>query len=235
MEILDLKNKYDALVKNYTLSEQLDFIKHLLSTNEKEVLDYHYSLIAKKDSRELHISVRVAFEERGNTGLKYLLEKVEVETNEALIAELIQILGKICYKRKTKEALPYAKKFLKHNNPDIRYRSSIVIGWVGEKEDLAVLEDIFYSDTAPFIRDMTASAMRQIWLRFREIKNYLLSIYIKGLKFEEDEKVILCIIGCLQTLMEKNFGVKEDRASGFIYRKDIQELKNKILANLEVI
>lgn len=47
-------------------------------------------------------------------------------------------------------------------NRDLRYRSIIVLGWVGDQEDIAILSERLLSDNDVQLRGYAATALRQI-------------------------------------------------------------------------
>lgn len=105
-----LKKEFSVIEKNkdeVTLIRQVDgFIEKLLSCNDSDSLDFHYSLLKNKENHYLYTSIRNAFKKRDKNIIEpFLLNKIQEETDNYLKADAIQLLGNI----RSPKILPYVK------------------------------------------------------------------------------------------------------------------------------
>lgn len=207
-------NKLEALNERYLnardsddLSIQLDFIDDLLLDNDEEIISYHYSLLKDKSDIRLFQRFRGNFKKRGDAGKNFLLQKIKAETDFDLKSEALFILGTM----KCAEAKPIAIQFLYEDKYDYQYKGIIVLGWLGEKEEVPLLENILRNNKDSELRGYAASALRQIWYNNSRLKKMILKVYYEALENEIDDDVNRTIISCVQDMLRKKFGIKESQ------------------------
>lgn len=227
---MDLKEKYEKCLIEDDSERIFDFIDMLMKDDSQTILEFHYSLLLLDNNSSLSKHIRIAFKERKEKGKLFLLGKLKDEKNDKLISESIHILGKM----RCDDILPYCYKYINHENNDLRYKAIIVIGWVGNIEDLNVLNDHMYVESEIDLTGYCATAMRQIWFRFPESKEKILRIYKEALENITDPKIWPYILICVQDLLCIKLGIKEDAAS-LHFKKDINLIKENGLEELNKV
>ncbi len=202
-----LNERYLTARDSDDLSTQLDFIDELLSDNDEDIISFHYSLLKDKSDIRLFQRFRGNFKKRGDAGKKFLLRKIKAETDLDLKSEALFILGTM----KCAEAKPIAIQFLNEDKYDYQYKGIIVIGWLGGKEDVPLLENILRNNKNSELRGYAASALRQIWHSNSKLKKKILRAYYEALENEADDDVNRTIISCTQDMLRKKFGIKESQ------------------------
>lgn len=207
-------NKLETLNARYLdardsddLSIQLDFIDDLLSDNDEEIISFHYSLLKDKSDIRLFQRFRANFKKRGDVGKNFLLQKINYETDFDLKSEALFILGTM----KCAEAKPIAIQFLNEDKYDYQYKGIIVLGWLGGKEEVPLLENTLRNNENSELRGYAASALRQIWHNNSRLKKKMLKVYYETLENEVDDDVNRTIISCTQDMLRKKFGIKESQ------------------------
>src|SRR5690606_15624002 len=102
-----------------------DFEEKLLSSNQGEMLQFHYNLMKKADNLKLNNDLRGTFMDRPLEDVEdFLLNRYLNEDDMKMKADVMQILGTLG----ASKILPYAKADINSDIKDIRYRCNIVIG-----------------------------------------------------------------------------------------------------------
>ncbi|MET4083231.1 hypothetical protein ABIB40_003200 [Pedobacter sp. UYP30] len=229
-------NEIENLVKKI-ISENNDFIpleitlkmkSMLLSSNIIEMLQYHYSLLKLRGNKDLYYDVRAAFKERPKEIIEaFLLQKLAAEKDVSLKADVVQLLGNI---RSTK-ILPYAIQNIKSEIRDIRYRCIIVVGWVGSKENLPILNERLLNEPDDELRGYAATAMRQIWFKKKATAEDILPYLYAAIVRENNVETLAMIIIVIQDLLKRKFGMQERIDDGTI-TGDAIKAKQKIIKAL---
>jgi len=200
----------------------------LLTSNEIEMLEYHYSLLNIKGDASLYYSIRTTFEKRPKEIIEpYLLKKLETEQDSTLKADIIQLLGGIG----SEKILPFALQNIKTDIRDIRYRCIIVIGWVGNKTELPVLYERLINEPDDELRGYAATAMRQLWFKKKASSEDILPYLYAAIQKEEKAETLQMIIIVIQDLTKTKFGLQE-RINDATITGDILKAKAKILKKL---
>lgn len=223
-----LKKDYEAIVDldNVSQISATDgFIEKLLKDNCIEMLDYHFSLLQEKGLRNLYNRLRAAFSKRPKDVIEqYLLKRLNSVNKEDNISDIIHLLGNI----KSVEALTFAKRYITSYSLEIRYKSIIVIGWLGNADDIAILNERLLHDPDDLLRGYAATAMRQIWYKDGSTKEKILPYLYEAIKSEESLVTLPLIIIVIQDLMKMKFGLQEKINDGII-TGDVLKAKNKVL------
>ncbi|QSI05304.1 HEAT repeat domain-containing protein [Treponema pedis] len=229
-----LKKEFGVIEKNkdeVTLIRQVDgFIEKLLSCNDSDSLDFHYSLLKNKENHYLYTSIRNAFKKRDKNIIEpFLLKKIQEEANSYLKADIIQILGHI----KSAKILPYVREHIKSKDGNIRERCIIVLGWMGNKDDLPILNERLQNDTDDELRGEAATAMRQIWFAKRATAEDILPYLYRAVVKEAAEETLSSIIIVIQDLLQRKFGLQERINEGII-TGDPVKAKEKVIKALKL-
>lgn len=236
ISIEELKQEYDTYKNEGTLMDNVFELKeHLLSSDSREFLEFHYSILDDNSMQEGTKNLIISFfysdvvNKRDKTVVAdFLYEKYNTESDFEKKARLIQILGHL--------RSPLVKEIVEKeiHSPirDIRYRCLIVMGWVGTTmEDLAVLNERMSNDEDGQLRGYAATAMRQMWYNKKSIKNRVTKYIKQAIVSETDTEALTGMIITLQDLHKKKLGIKESNygdVSG-----DVQEAKLKTIKMLD--
>ncbi|MCP4162782.1 MAG: HEAT repeat domain-containing protein [Deltaproteobacteria bacterium] len=223
-----MKSTFEKLIAKKDTRGELEFVRELKKNHSHEMISFHYSLLNNRGDIRFYNSIRAGFEEHGEKGADFLIEQLKTEKNESLMADAIMILGLM---RKS-EVLTYCYEFQKHNNRDLRYKSIIVLGWVGDSNDLVLLEKTLYEESDTELRGYAATAMGQIWFRKSDTKNEILRIFGDALNNIKDREVKLYILSCCQDLMDLKLGIKETR-NGMKFSGKYEKIEKKAQLKIE--
>lgn len=207
MTINELKEQYNELLLNFDEVKAIHFRRELCKTNENEILEFHYNILKKQDNKNLFYAIRGCFDKHGELGKKFLLRKINEEKDNDLKAEALFLLGTM----DCKEVKPIAIDFLKSNEFKDKYYGIIVLGWLGQNEDISILEKEMMTNSNEELRAYAATSLRQIYFNYSKLKEKILFSYYKALKEELSNEVIINIIACIQDLIRKKFGIKESQ------------------------
>ncbi len=200
----------------------------LLSSNNKEILEFHYDLIKNEANKELYYDLRSSFMDRPIVEVEeFLLKKYSTETNITTKADIIQILGTLG----SSKISPIAKVNINSEIRDIRYRCIIVLGWVGNKKDLPILNERLVNEPDDELRGYAATAMREIWFKKRAASENILPYLYSALVKENSEETLSMIITVIQDLLKRRFGLQERINEGII-TGDPLKAKEKIIQKL---
>ncbi|HLM53318.1 MAG TPA: HEAT repeat domain-containing protein [Pseudoxanthomonas sp.] len=192
-----------------------DFKEELLSSDCLDYLEFHYKIIQDPDlSEEAKSTIKFFFvadalnkRNKEKVG-EFLYEKyIQGIEDTGLRADVIQLLSNL----KSKYAKKVALENLTIRQGDLRYRSIIVLGWVGNQKDLSALNDRLLTDPDGQLRCYAATAMRQIWFNHPKTKDEILHYLKNAISKEEDKNALEGIIITAQELLKKKLGLKESK------------------------
>lgn len=206
MTLHDIKANYDDVRRSDFVGDYLAFKLKLMSEDAPDIVEFHYNLLGDQSNFRLYQILRAAFVERGQSVEPFLLEKLHTEHRPELKLDVIQLLGTLG----SIEVLPIVQKLLNSGNEDERYRSCIVLGWIGGNDDLDRISKMLLNDSSAQLRGYAATALRQIWHRLPALKSKILKVLILALAQEMDELAISLIVVSLQTILGKYFGIREN-------------------------
>lgn len=170
----------------------------------------------------LRFILRKEFIKRPNAEI-FLLGRSKDENDSDMQAEILQLLGHM----KSSHALAMARDFFKHEQSNHREVASFVLGWVGGKDDIPLLQKHMLNEENPHLRITAASAHRQIGWRLPELKKELLASLKEGFEKEKDDEVIAWIIVMIESIAVKRLGLREDKEEPDILHGDVQKAKVK--------
>ena len=230
MDIKTLEHEFEKAEKTEDFSIHNAFVKDLLATSTPEILQFHFRLLIKTEStnQKLYQRLRAAFGKRGESAKPFLIAQTEHESDPKIKGDAIQILGHI----RASEVLPVCRICLSDENDYLRYNSIIVLGWMGEPNDVDLLCTRMKVEIEPRLRGYLATALRQIFLRFPETKNACLRCLQNAIGIEQDEFALELIIIGAQTISRQYFGLRESINQGVV-TGDIQKAKIKSLSYFE--
>lgn len=236
MDIKTLNDSYETLKKSENPYDTIfDFKEELLSSDAPEFLEFHYRIIQDEALPE---KVRGTiksffFSDAVNNRNKevvseFLYQKYLAGIEDiALKADVIQLLGNL----RSKHAKEVALENIAIRKGDLRYRSIIVLGWVGSKTDLKVLNERLLTDPDPQLRGYAATAMRQIWFNHPKTKDDILRYIKEAIEKETAPEALEGMIITVQDLLKKKLGLKESKYGDVT--GDMEEAKIKTIAALK--
>ena len=112
MILKELKKTYTELQKEYDGVKSINFSRELSKLNDVNTLEFHYNILKNQDNLDLFYRIRGVFDEHGEAGKEFLLEKIHTEKDPDLKAEALFILGVM----ECQEVKPIALEFLKSKN-----------------------------------------------------------------------------------------------------------------------
>lgn len=226
MIIEELKKEYQEAKE---LPSQLNFIEKLLESNDKDIMEYHYSLLKYRETDFFYL-LRAKFKKRGDVGAQFLLEKLQEEKNNTLKEEAFFILGLLRENLNSEEIkiLKFnASQFILEKENYLRqYYGIIVLGWIGNEEEIKILENELSNNLDVELKSTASSALRQIWFNHENLKEKILRIYFNSLKNEDNNIVNSTSIACIQDLLQKKLGINEvnGNISGNVKKAKIKAL-----------
>lgn len=229
-----LEKEYEIAKEGQHLSESeqvkrnMNFIKILLSDNSPNIVNYHYELLRRREYKDLFYDIRAALKKRPNIG-EFLLIKLKTENDERMQADILQLLGGV----KSPHAAKLARDYINHKNEYHREVASFVLGWVGNKDDIQILNEHMLNEKTPLLRITAASAHRQIAWRMPELKMDIIKSLKQGFEHEKDNEVIPWIIIMIETIMVKRLGIREDKHQPDEWHGDLEKAKKKTSQYLE--
>lgn len=234
MNLKNLKIEYNELLVNYEDVKKINFVNNMSKNNDLDVIAFHYEILSNKDNLELFYLIRASFKDHNETAKYFLLDKLETEINQKLKAETLFILGtwKPLDESNKEKIKKVAIEFIdKKENYTNEYYGIIVLGWIGGKKEISILEKELLSNENEQLRLYSATALRQIFYKQANLKNDILKLYYTSLKIETEEKIVQALIACIQDLVEKKFGIKESMRG--VISGNIEKAKPKALKFLE--
>lgn len=223
MSIEQLRMEYDRVKQcGDNIVEILQFKKLLLSENSLEVLELHYELIREHENSKLYQHLRAGLEKRANIE-EFLLQKLNTEKDEKMQGDILHILGVI----DSVHAIDIAYDFIKHENEYHKEVATYVLGWVGKKEDIDLLNYHMINEKSALLRKTAASAHRQLAYRMPEAKKEIIQSLKQGFENEKDDEVIPWIIIMIETILIKKLGIREDKEDPYTWHGNLEKAKEK--------
>jgi hypothetical protein len=201
-----------------TIKAKFELENILLSSNDIEVLEFHYNCLGDTKNETIYFTCRAAFAKRPHIET-FLLSKLEVEQDKHKIADIIHILGRI----RSDKALEIAKYNLLDKDDHIREVCLYVIGWTGSISEINVLSYYLMNEPTQKLRITAGSALRQIAWRIKESKADVLDVLKEAFYHESDKTVLARIIELISTIAIKNLGIREDKDNPNILLGDLDK------------
>jgi len=211
MNIETLREQYNELKKMEDTDDGIfEFKEALLESNENDILEFHLEILNDREDSYLNRDIFSFFSDRKDTEKvgNFIHKKIQSDFDDiTLLADLIQILGHL----RDKNTIEVAMKYIKSEAKELRYRSIIVLGWVGSASELDVLNDRLLNDKDGELRGYAATAMRQIFFNNSKTKKMILSYLNNAIQNEDDEDAVKGIIITAQDILKKKLGLKESQ------------------------
>jgi len=234
INLKQLELEYSYLLEGTSKISITKFVNLLIENSDASIIEFQYNLLKNFDNQDLFYALRGEFYRHKEDGKLFLLKRIKVEKDINLKAESLFILGGL--DDLTFDEISFikniAKGFIKnYTEYKLQYYGIIVIGWIGQKEELPILKNELLNNKYIQLRAYSASALRQVWYQYPRLKKSILKIYYDALTNEVDEKVNLYIVASIQSLLMKKFGIKETLKGEVI--GDIDKAKLKAIKAIE--
>ena len=227
MDLATLQAEYAIAKASDRFPLHKRFTKELVSSNDPDVIRYHYGLLSDRENVRLYQLIRAAFIERGKPGEEFLVKRAHEEKDPGLRADILHLLGRM----RNPLGLELARDAISSNDPEMRHRGCYVLGWMGTETDIDLLQARLSEDLDPYVRGTAATALRQVWFRLPATKPRLLKALRQALELEENDEVVTLIVVSAQTITEKRFGLRENIEERTI-TGDVNAAKKKCLLAL---
>lgn len=155
----------------------------------------------------------------------FLTSQIEQEQDPDMQVTALQLLGHL----RSPLARLAALKFLAHEHDRHREVALFVLGWVGEEEDIKVLNRHMLEETSQLLRITAASALRQIFFRNPALKDALLESLRAGFMNEKDDEVLKWIIVMIESVATKKLGLREDKEDPDLVHGDLEKAREKTM------
>lgn len=199
-----LERQFQEAEQSTNVSDHLKFKSEVLAATEPSGVEFHYELIRRSRNPGLQDVLSRFFAWRGDTAVKFLLPRLETETDPGMLATALQILGAM----KRKEALPKARQLIRHPEAVVRQRACIVLGWIGDSQDISTLGRLQIDETDTETRKWAATQQMHIWLRCPETKARILENLMSAVRNETDPRVQYMIVWTASKILKRTFGLK---------------------------
>jgi hypothetical protein len=203
----EIKKAYADISANYNPVGLLKLKELLLADNEKDTLLLHYELLHNRAIENIYFALRSFFADRSDKDqvATFLYSLFAKEDDNITQGDIIQILGHMRHKL----GLNLAEQNYRNAHSIIRYKSLIVLGWMGTEKHLSILFQVMSKDFDSKNRGFAATSMRQIWYNYPKTKDKILSYLKLALIKESEEDALEMIIVTIQELLKKKLGLKE--------------------------
>lgn len=233
ININKLEKEYNKLISLDDTDDGIfEYKEMLLESDDDAVLEFHYSLLLKIDDAYLYRDILSFFSERENKEkvANFLYAKyASGHLSDKLKADVIETLGIM----KSPVSRRIAIENICNVSYNIRYKSIIVLGWVGIDEDVEILNERMINDVEGKLREYSATAMRQIWYNYPKTKETITDYIYKSALSEENNDALIGMIITIQDLYKKKFGVKESKYGDI--SGDVTSAKEKMMLFLRKI
>ncbi|MBQ8680608.1 MAG: HEAT repeat domain-containing protein [Treponema sp.] len=227
---IDFVKRYEELVSDKTnnFSKIMDFIKELQTNVTEEKISFYFNLLKDERNVRLFLTLRAFFDKYGKQGESFLLNFLSKNdtADTKLISEAIMILSSHNYQ--CKAVLPYIYKYLTSADEELRYKSIIALGWIGEKNDFSKLKESVKNETSLSNKGYALSAMRQMFFRLPQLKNNILDVYRYEIESADNDEIIFVIGVCVQDLLGKKLYITEDE-HGIHSKESADIVKTKVM------
>ena len=220
----ELKAEYQEALAAKNMAQKLSFITSLLDCESKECIDFHFELIQKGNKSQFANMIRFSLRKRGSVIVPILIEHAKNDQSPKMQADAIQTLGNL----RRKEAIPLIKTKLSSPVPDVRYASIISLGWMGEIKEAEFLEGHYKVEQDAVLRGYCATALRQIFLTNKSLKDRLLEGFRRNMLLEHHEDAQRCIILSTQTIASVSLGLRESTRTGKV-TGDVEKAWKKLI------
>lgn len=213
--------------------EKLSYMDFVWELKNSPYIEYHYFLLKEDLSTDFKRTLYESFQSHGEEGELLLLSKLNDNEDREFQGEIIFLLGIINGKHR-KETLYHATKLAHSQNPDIRYKAYMVIGWLGSIFDINLLGERLEHDTIEKCRAQAATSILQIWFKDKStiFRKDALPILLKALEKETSAFVLVCIIDAVQQMVHKNLGLQNTMTDG-LDESEIEEARKDTIKHLK--
>lgn len=155
-----------------------------------------------------------------------MLNKIKAEKDFHIIGDIIHILGG----QRSIQASSLAHVYISHEDDYIREVCLYVVGWIGGVDDVNMLANMVLHDNSVKNRCTATTAMRQIYLRNKNLKQEVLSALKVIFEKNLEPLVTPWVIIVTAEVAGVDFGLKEKFDDPYQLIGDIAKAKAKATA-----
>jgi len=214
-------------IKDLKSGKRDDENKFVWSIMRSPFVEYHYSLITDKEtSEDFYQHLWLRFEEHREKGAEFLLSKLDNNEDVGFHASIIFCLGKLAdkYKIEKERTLEYARKFAHSNDDLLRETAIIVLGWIGNEQDIPLLGENLLNDTNAKCRTWSATSFMQ--MNFRLKSKSLVDKALLYLKQAISQETDYFALGSMIDVVKELTGKEFDLAQYAINNIDKERIDN---------
>jgi len=153
------------------------------------------------------------FDEHREKGAELLLSKLDNNEDVEFYPEIIFCLGRLADNPKIEKerTLEYARKFANADSDFLRDRSIIVLGWIGDIQDIPLLGEHLLNDTNTKCRTWSATSFMQMYFRKKSqsVVDKALPFLKQAISQETDYFALGCMIDVVKELTGKKFDLPQ--------------------------
>lgn len=210
----DLQKSYLELEKeNFPVDKTLRFIADLGGCKE---IAYHYELICKDWEADEQLYLENSFIQHGREGIEFLMEQLAHVEDQRIKVFTAYLISKILSQLKHKEfyssfcaqLVCVLVDLTNTDEPVLRRKVLIAIGWVGGLTEIDLLKHIMITDEDPLCRAWSATGLMQ--MSFHRVDKELIcqnakTAFVESITEESDIYTLGIIIEAAQTLFGKRW------------------------------
>jgi hypothetical protein len=170
--------------------------------------DAHYRYLNRAKNPDLIEILADSFLWREDDVKPFLFRRLRDERGPRMLAMVVQMLGVMG----ARELAPHARRLLRHRSAMVRERACIVLGWIGEPSDLALLGELQLSEPDPATRKWAATQQYHLVERVKRGRSRALRQLATALNRERDRDVLEMIAWTAGQLLGRRFGGNVDEA-----------------------
>ena len=212
-------------LKDLKSEKRKDEDKFIYSIMRSPYTEYHYSLMTDKTINEKFRSeLWRRFDEHREKGAELLLSKLDNNEDTEFYPEIIYCLGRFAdqLKMAKERTLEYARKFAGSDNDFLRNRAIIVLGWIGDIEDISLLGEHLLNDKNAKCRTWSATSFMQMY--FRRKSQSLVDKALPFLKQAISQETDYFALGCMIDVVKELTGKKFDLPQSAIDNVDTEKI-----------
>ena len=204
----EFKDWKKEILENNDRDKMLEFVWELMKS---PYIEYHYDLITDKTlDKEFRRDLSSRFNEHGEKGEDFLLNKLDQNQDYEFQGEIIYQLAKLNKKHK-EETLKYARELTESKMDYTRNRALIALGWIGKIADTKILRKHLLEDTDKECRAWSASSYMQMWFKRKSdnLKIKAFEGFQKALLVEKDYFVLSVILNSIREIGKTKLGISQ--------------------------
>ena len=216
---MDFLREYKLLKKqHFPIAETLRFGRALGESNDINVHFEIYCLDMQSPPQERGLMIYESFSDHGRKGGDYLLTRLSDDDNIASLAAYLLASWRVqraCQfsAEENTSILGALSRLSESNDPKVRRRSLIAIGWIGGEKEIPLLNTHLLTDSDALCRSWSASSFLQMaegkLVECHALQQAIKDSLVRCLNEEKDVFVRGVIVLTIQTVWGTSFGLRQ--------------------------